>query len=90
VFRSEGRIAGRFSAKKYSVINPQWISRSGAPGSTQEKVSMRIAAIIFAAIFWFGVAEAHERAITVASTTSTEQSGLFGYCPSSRKLRAST
>jgi tungstate transport system substrate-binding protein len=40
---------------------------------------MRIAAIIFAAVFWFGTAEAQERAITVASTTSTEQSGLFGY-----------
>jgi tungstate transport system substrate-binding protein len=40
---------------------------------------MRIAAIISAAVFWFGAAEAQERAITVASTTSTEQSGLFGY-----------
>jgi tungstate transport system substrate-binding protein len=40
---------------------------------------MRIAAIMFAAVFWFGGAQAQERAITVASTTSTEQSGLFGY-----------
>jgi tungstate transport system substrate-binding protein len=40
---------------------------------------MRVAAIIFAAVFWYGAAEAQERAITVASTTSTEQSGLFGY-----------
>jgi tungstate transport system substrate-binding protein len=40
---------------------------------------MRIAAIIFAAVLWFGAAEAQERAITVASTTSTKQSGLFGY-----------
>jgi tungstate transport system substrate-binding protein len=40
---------------------------------------MRIFAIILAAVFWFGPAEAQERAITVASTTSTEQSGLFGY-----------
>ena len=40
---------------------------------------MRIAAILFAAVFWFGAVEAQERAITVASTTSTEQSGLFGY-----------
>jgi tungstate transport system substrate-binding protein len=28
---------------------------------------------------WFGPAEAQERVVTVASTTSTEQSGLFGY-----------
>jgi tungstate transport system substrate-binding protein len=40
---------------------------------------MRIAAIILAVVFWFGGAQAQERAITVASTTSTEQSGLFGY-----------
>ena len=40
---------------------------------------MRIAAIMFAAVFWFGGAQAQERAVTVASTTSTEQSGLFGY-----------
>src|SRR5258708_6059728 len=40
---------------------------------------MRFVAIILTAVFWFGTAEAQERAITVASTTSTEQSGLFGY-----------
>jgi tungstate transport system substrate-binding protein len=40
---------------------------------------MRIGIIILAAVFWFGGAQAQERAITVASTTSTEQSGLFGY-----------
>jgi tungstate transport system substrate-binding protein len=40
---------------------------------------MRIVATIFVILSWFGVAEAQERAITVASTTSTEQSGLFGY-----------
>ncbi|WP_426435845.1 extracellular solute-binding protein [Bradyrhizobium genosp. P] len=40
---------------------------------------MRIVVIIFAVLGWFGAAEAQERAITVASTTSTEQSGLFGY-----------
>jgi tungstate transport system substrate-binding protein len=40
---------------------------------------MRVAAIVFAAVFWFGGAQAQERAVTVASTTSTEQSGLFGY-----------
>jgi tungstate transport system substrate-binding protein len=40
---------------------------------------MRSIAIVFAAVFWFGGAQSQERAITVASTTSTEQSGLFGY-----------
>jgi tungstate transport system substrate-binding protein len=35
--------------------------------------------IAFAIVFWFGAVEAQERTITVASTTSTEQSGLFGY-----------
>jgi tungstate transport system substrate-binding protein len=40
---------------------------------------MRIVGIIFLVLSWFGAAEAQERAITVASTTSTEQSGLFGY-----------
>ena len=40
---------------------------------------MKIVAIIFAVLSWFSAAEAQERAITVASTTSTEQSGLFGY-----------
>jgi tungstate transport system substrate-binding protein len=48
---------------------------------------MRSVAIIFAVLIWFSAAEAQERAqvrvqeraITVASTTSTEQSGLFGY-----------
>ena len=40
---------------------------------------MRIVAIIFAVLSWFSAAAAQERAITVASTTSTEQSGLFGY-----------
>jgi tungstate transport system substrate-binding protein len=29
-------------------------------------------------VCWLGATEAQERAITVASTTSTEQSGLFG------------
>jgi tungstate transport system substrate-binding protein len=40
---------------------------------------MRIVAIMFAVLSWFSAAAAEERAITVASTTSTEQSGLFGY-----------
>lgn len=40
---------------------------------------MRLVAILLAVICSFGAAEAQQRAITVASTTSTEQSGLFGY-----------
>jgi tungstate transport system substrate-binding protein len=40
---------------------------------------MRIVAIVCVLIGWLGAAEAQERNITVASTTSTEQSGLFGY-----------
>jgi tungstate transport system substrate-binding protein len=40
---------------------------------------MRIGVIFFIVVCWFGVAEAQDRTITVASTTSTEQSGLFGY-----------
>jgi hypothetical protein len=47
--------------------------------STIGNVSMRIVAIIFAAVLWFGEGRAQERAITVASTTSTEESGFFGY-----------
>jgi tungstate transport system substrate-binding protein len=43
-----------------------------------EGIIMRIASIILVAIL-FGGAQAQERAITMASTTSTEQSGLFGY-----------
>jgi tungstate transport system substrate-binding protein len=34
---------------------------------------------LFAGLLFFGNAFAQERSITVASTTSTEQSGLFGY-----------
>jgi hypothetical protein len=40
---------------------------------------MRIAAIVFAIMRWFNLAEAQKRAIIVASTTPTEQSGLLGY-----------
>lgn len=40
---------------------------------------MRIAPVILAAVFWFSSAHAQERTITVASTTSTEQSGLFNH-----------
>src|ERR1700738_2793196 len=35
--------------------------------------------VLVASLAFFGSAFAQERAITVASTTSTEQSGLFGY-----------
>ena len=34
---------------------------------------------LVASLVLFGSAFAQERSITVASTTSTEQSGLFGY-----------
>ena len=40
---------------------------------------MRKIAAIGAALLWSTVAFAQDRTITVASTTSTEQSGLFGY-----------
>jgi len=40
---------------------------------------MRLAAILLALICAVSGANAQERTITVASTTSTEQSGLFGY-----------
>lgn len=40
---------------------------------------MRIAAVLFALICCFVGAQARGSSITVASTTSTEQSGLFGY-----------
>ena len=44
-----------------------------------EPIQLKVAVSFIAAVFWFGDAKAQERAITVASTTSTEQSGLFGY-----------
>ena len=40
---------------------------------------MKKLAAIAAVLFWSTCAYAQDRAITVASTTSTEQSGLFGY-----------
>ncbi|XUJ35074.1 substrate-binding domain-containing protein [Bradyrhizobium japonicum] len=40
---------------------------------------MRKLAAIAAALVWSTCAYAQDRTITVASTTSTEQSGLFGY-----------
>jgi tungstate transport system substrate-binding protein len=48
-------------------------------GVQGEKRSMRIAAIILTAVLGICSAQAQDRTITVASTTSTEQSGLFGY-----------
>jgi len=36
-------------------------------------------AFVLAILAWCGIASAQDRTITVASTTSTEQSGLFGY-----------
>ena len=39
----------------------------------------RLAALAFSSLAFIGGALAQERTITVASTTSTEQSGLFGY-----------
>jgi tungstate transport system substrate-binding protein len=39
----------------------------------------RVLCAAFATLAFFGTAFAQERTITVASTTSTEQSGLFGY-----------
>src|SRR5436309_5722210 len=38
-----------------------------------------VAGLAFSSLAFFGSAFAQERSITVASTTSTEQSGLFGY-----------
>jgi tungstate transport system substrate-binding protein len=53
---------------------------AGRPsGIEQGSVIMRITAIALALAGWLAAAEAQERTITVASTTSTEQSGLFGY-----------
>src|SRR3954452_16691284 len=40
---------------------------------------MRKIVAIGAALLWSTVALAEDRTITLASTTSTEQSGLFGY-----------
>jgi tungstate transport system substrate-binding protein len=40
---------------------------------------LAFSSLAFSSLAFFGSAFAQERAITVASTTSTEQSGLFGY-----------
>jgi tungstate transport system substrate-binding protein len=53
--------------------------RAAGQNLKKGNAEMRLVAILLAMICSFGVAEAQERAITVASTTSTEQSGLFGY-----------
>jgi len=47
--------------------------------SDEGKMLKRILCAGFASLAFFGTALAQERIITVASTTSTEQSGLFGY-----------
>ena len=47
--------------------------------SHPKSIRMKIAAIVFALFCSVVGVEAQERSITVASTTSTEQSGLFGY-----------
>ncbi len=41
--------------------------------------SLAISSLAFSSLAFFGSALAQQRTITVASTTSTEQSGLFGY-----------
>src|SRR6266851_8088178 len=41
--------------------------------------SLAFSSLAFSSLAFFGSALAQERTITVASTTSTEQSGLFGY-----------
>jgi tungstate transport system substrate-binding protein len=53
--------------------------RIAASGDAGGGNLIRHAAIIFAIIYWFSAADAQDRTIMVASTTSTEQSGLFGY-----------
>jgi ABC-type tungstate transport system permease subunit len=47
--------------------------------SHPKSIRKKIAAIVFALFCSVVGVEAQERSITVASTTSTEQSGLFGY-----------
>src|SRR6202045_3097336 len=63
------------------IRTPRSVGAGGGrpPPATRWTATMRIVAIVFALIAWLGAAEAQERTITVASTTSTEQSGLFGY-----------
>jgi ABC-type tungstate transport system permease subunit len=74
------RDSGRFPKKTCSAINGPWLPRSGAAVRIEAwEVALRNVAIVVPVVGWLGVAEAQERAITVASTTSTEQSGLFGY-----------
>jgi tungstate transport system substrate-binding protein len=53
--------------------------RAADRNSRKGNANMRLVAILLAAICFSGAADAQGRAITVASTTSTEQSGLFGY-----------
>jgi tungstate transport system substrate-binding protein len=55
------------------------ISNTRLTQATRKKMLNRILCACFASLVFLGSAFAQERTITVASTTSTEQSGLFGY-----------
>jgi tungstate transport system substrate-binding protein len=55
------------------------ISNTRLTQATRKKMLNRILWACFASLVFLGSAFAQERTITVASTTSTEQSGLFGY-----------
>jgi tungstate transport system substrate-binding protein len=55
------------------------ISNTRLTQATRKKMLNRILCALVASLVLFGSAFAQERSITVASTTSTEQSGLFGY-----------
>jgi tungstate transport system substrate-binding protein len=57
----------------------KWFAQSWRFESDEGRLMKRILCAGFAALAFAGAASAQERIITVASTTSTEQSGLFGY-----------
>jgi len=77
VFRAKGRPPlFREEARRYHS-QVDFAQRGARPDPARGNVSMKFVAIILTAVFWFGAAEAQERAIAVASTTSTEQSGAF-------------
>jgi tungstate transport system substrate-binding protein len=57
----------------------KWFAQSWRFESDEGRLMKRILCAGFAALAFAGAASAQERTITVASTTSTEQSGLFGY-----------
>jgi hypothetical protein len=71
--------AAAFQEKSAALSMLNGFNAAGAHPDRAGNVSVRLFAIAFAIVFWFGATEAQERTITVASTTSTEQSGLFGY-----------